>query len=194
MKAMTTLSPRPSLGTAGNVILPFSFLLLGPTILATTFLILATVPIAFGNENNVDDGAPLPCSICGNDDANNNIIPIAVPDNEIYVPSIGRWTPCSQADFLARTLLKEIDDDCRLLQSFGSLCGCPVRDNPCRLCSGSGRAGSTVGYPFHVIQEDYPYNPMKEDDYNLHCKMLEGFLLSKPANGEECLAGMEYAE
>jgi hypothetical protein len=78
-----------------------------------------------------------PCNLCGAGAS------ISLPDKPLTISGFEFIDKCSTMDALLPTLLSDGSPECDMLQSIGSLCGCPIIEGACHLCSD----GTPVSFP-----------------------------------------------
>jgi hypothetical protein len=86
---------------------------------------------------------------------------------------------CAALDSTIPFLLPDAsNEDCLLIQSLGSLCGCPVEEDACNLCS-DGTAILSPNNTLPFLKEQFGFIPT--------CELLEAYLLSQnAANNTMC--------
>ena len=111
-----------------------------------------------------------PCSPCPN--SGDNYDPL-LSGTEVNVPGFGVLT-CGLIESALPGLRNEGDADCVAIQSLGSFCGCPVKENSCGgLCEGYNKDT--------VIPNLFGYQ-----DYTGKCELVNSFLESFTNGTNEC--------
>lgn len=82
-----------------------------------------------------------PCTVCSDGGI------MSMPEKRISLPGFEFIETCETLDDFIPGVLIAGSTECNELQSLGSICGCPVADNPCTLCSD----GSPITTPDRVI-------------------------------------------
>lgn len=82
-----------------------------------------------------------PCSLCLNGEA------ITLPEKNIALQGFEFIENCQALSALVPALFQQPSDECTLLQSIGTLCGCPLKKDACNLCSD----GSKVQYGWREL-------------------------------------------
>ena len=128
------------------------------------------------NNNNrahaADEIPAEPCSPCPN--PADQYDP-ALGDRQVDVPGVG-VVGCSFVESIVPRVLSEGDRDCTVLQSLGTFCGCPVKQDSC--------GGLCEGYNKNAMVPDlFGY-----EDYSGTCEIINSFLESLTEGSDECLS------
>lgn len=83
------------------------------------------------------------CSLCPEGES----VPLEYLSKEITVPGFDFVNDCQMLETVA-TVLQQNTDQCSLLQSIGTICGCPMKKHACHLC---GEKGSNVAYGWREL-------------------------------------------
>ena len=113
-----------------------------------------------------------PCTICkdGSD--------ITLPKGLIPVPGIGDVS----CQFINALFLPDdaSSDECAMLQSINTVCGCPPPENACYMCGGTDRVPSSrYGASLDFL------NSLFDDEIEVTCGLLDNYLLSSVADDTE---------
>jgi hypothetical protein len=84
------------------------------------------------------------CDVCGDPD-----VEITRPGKTIAIPGYEIVDSCGTLVSLS-SLLADDSDECLLIQSLGTLCGCPIPNGACTLCPDGSSA------PNANFETDYP--------------------------------------
>lgn len=104
-----------------------------------------------------------PCSICPNADDS-----ITLPDKMISVPGVPLVDTCGTLDSFIGLLLTEDTEECQTIRSVGSVCGCPIQNDACNLCS-----EGSIGHP----DREVPYILREQfGAFVPTCELLEAYL------------------
>lgn len=84
-----------------------------------------------------------PCSLCRRGES----IPLEYQSKPISVPGFDFIDDCQTLETLT-PIFQQNSEECILLQSIGTLCGCPIKENACHLCAD----GSSVAYGWREME------------------------------------------
>ena len=114
------------------------------------------------------------CTVCVTGD------PITLPDEHLGLLEPVPMVDCAAMDSLA-VFLTVGSSDCDGVQSIGSLCGCPKRENACTLCGNDGQI-TRGNHTLQPIPADLPRG-LRYD-----CDVLEAQLNVLTQDNDVCLA------
>lgn len=118
------------------------------------------------------------CTICENGET------VSLPDNLLSIPGFPPLA-CGNVDTTIAFLIpNETSSDCSTVQSLGSLCGCPTRDDACTLCTN----GAIASQP----NNDLPFLSNLFLGYTPTCQILEAYLTSKSENDSLCFVSQRF--
>jgi hypothetical protein len=119
----------------------------------------------------------VPCDLCLWGD-------IALADREISIPGYEFITNCATLDTLLPLQLTDQDEECQLLQSISSYCGCPIPDaeDSCSFCPD----GSIVSDEFLAIE--VPWLSGAFQGVSPTCGLVEAFASSLSSGDKSCYA------
>lgn len=95
---------------------------------------------------------------------------------------------CAMAEQVT-ALLPPDGDECQMVQSFGSLCGCPVRSDACQLCGSDDRLAIPETFQAQAI--DFVIPGMEGQTSS--CELAEAYLHSWGDTDLVCAQGQAYA-
>ena len=136
------------------------------TFISTTAFILVVVDKSeFVNSQE-------PCTICKDGSA------ITLPMGLIPVPGIGDVS----CQFINALFLPDdaSSDECAMLQSINTVCGCPPPENACYMCGGTDRVPTSR----YKASLDF-LNSLFDDEVEVTCGLLENYLLSSVPDDTE---------
>lgn len=120
-----------------------------------------------------------PCTICkGGED-------ISLPDKEITIPGFEFLETCNDLNAMIPGALQLGSEDCDGVQSIGSLCGCSVSEDACRICTD----GSPVGMPSREIPL---FQSLFPQGITPTCDLFEAFLLSMNQQDALCVSTQSF--
>lgn len=114
------------------------------------------------------------CSLCPNGES------ITLPDKTISIPGLPFIQTCGELEPL---LPFATEAQCGLLQSVGTLCGCPIQDGACRLCPGGSLENPELEMPFL----DFLFDGLVPT-----CEVFEAYLHTFLATEDICLGGGSF--
>lgn len=115
---------------------------------------------------------PGPCQFCARGE-------ITLPEKSVSIPGFEMTdVSCGTIDTFLPRMLKEGSPECDLVQSMGTLCGCPTREDSCSFCPD----GSAVPYP----EKQVTFFAPQFDGFAPTCEMVEAFTASLSTNDEIC--------
>jgi hypothetical protein len=113
-----------------------------------------------------------PCTICPNGD------PITIPEKALSIPGFeGVIDSCGTLDSAIGIFFQPDPDQCSLIQSVSSLCGCPIPEGACYLCG----ENSLVQQPDRQV----PYL-LNVDPLTPTCEFIEAYLHSISETDSMC--------
>lgn len=121
------------------------------------------------------------CTVCKDASA------VAIPDKVVAIPDLASL-PCGSLDALLEVAISdESSDECQLVQSLGSLCGCPAQaEKPCSLCESE----IEMLYPEKVLSILSPFlfgvTPT--------CELFDAYLHSTEVGSEICAFSHAFAK
>jgi hypothetical protein len=133
-------------------------------ILCTCGVVLLMNPLLVIAQND-------PCTVCPNGD------PITFPEKALSLPGFEFIDSCGSLDSTIGLVLQSDADECALIQSVSSLCGCPIQNGACYLCG----EGSFVQQPDLQV----PYL-LDIDGLTPTCEFIEAYLHSIPETDSMC--------
>lgn len=137
-------------------------------------VVLLLLSIRLGS--TVGQGAP--CTICKDGE------PVSLPDEILAVPGLPAMQ-CSSVDLtLSFVVPNATSADCETVQSLGSLCGCPTREDSCSLCP----SGNSVGLP----DNELPFFSDLFLGFVPTCQILEAYLSSRSADESMCFVSQSF--
>jgi hypothetical protein len=120
-----------------------------------------------------------PCTVCKNN------YTMAYPGNVLLLPGFPTLE-CGTVDLTLSFLVpNSTSDECKAIQSLGSLCGCPIRNDPCILCSNDG---ATASFPKNEL-------PFFSDMFlgNVPtCEIFEAYLKSQSVTDPVCFTAQSF--
>ena len=122
-----------------------------------------------------DSEAVPPCTICPNG------VSIALPEQPLNLGAeLSFVDSCGTLDIVIGAIAGD-SEECALIQSVGSLCGCPVREDACSLCHGGGSVS--------LLDEDLSWmiqNDNIPDGIVPTCQLIEAMAQSYMADSQQC--------
>jgi hypothetical protein len=112
-----------------------------------------------------------PCTVCPNGD------PITLPGKSLSLPGFEFIDSCSALDSTIGIFFQLDTDECALIQSASSLCGCPIPEGACNLCG----ENNFVQQP----DREVPYL-LNIDAFTPTCEFIEAYLHSIPKTDSTC--------
>jgi hypothetical protein len=132
------------------------------SLLFLSTLMPSAMTLAASEAQDGNDG----CRVCLNG------LDVPLPEKSISVPGLAFIKDCGQLDQSLPLLFRNSSSsECRTIQQFGSICGCPVAsDNSCSLCA----SGKSARYREREIA------PLADLFLGLtpNCEILEAYLRS----------------
>lgn len=109
------------------------------------------------------------------------------PENPINIKGLD-INSCALVDLLVGSLDADMPL-CETAQSVSTLCGCPIEESACTLCSD----GSRVAFPDVELEEYLALDYIRgtPEGALLNCQTLEAYLHSKDANSDICISSQD---
>lgn len=135
------------------------------------WLILLAILLGTGYSSNTEER----CSVC-----TDPTIPVPQPDATVDVPDFGTLT-CGELQNTLPLILKADSESCRLIQSVGSICGCPMKNvtNPCG--------------DFCEIPDELRAKVVSFRGQQVTCELVQISLSNMKDNSMECTEGKALA-
>jgi hypothetical protein len=120
-----------------------------------------------------------PCTVCKDDST------MAYPENILLLPGFPPLE-CGTVDLTLSLLVPNTtSDECKAVQSLGSLCGCPIRSDPCILCSNDGAIASLPQNELPFLSDMFLGNVP-------NCEIFEAYLKSKSITDPICFTAQSF--
>jgi hypothetical protein len=120
-----------------------------------------------------------PCTVCPNGDS------ITLSEKTLSLPGFEFIDSCGTLDSTIGLFFQSGSDECNLVQSASSICGCPIPEGACYLC---GEGGASVQQP--DLEVSYP---LDIDGLTPTCEFIEAYLHSLSETDFSCGVTQAFA-